>query len=463
MDVSTASVTDDIQSQAQSKKEKVLPAKASDCADKSGPSMAELKKKAKDEKAARRARAVLEKKGGGLTIQPSQKSPVQPQKLESQKVAKFQHKRMTSGEVKGPQIRGLQKVVPSVPEPPQKEDKTVELFRHLYKPKTTTIAGVSREIHPSVLALGLQMASYEIVGSCARLVATLQALKKVIASYTTPPMNSLTRHLTSYVLSPQIDFLASCRPLSISMGNAIRWLKLKISKIDPSTPDADAKQKLFHSIDAFIHERITIADQIISKSAADRIRDGDVIMTFSKSSIVQKSLVQAFNDGKVFRVIVVDSRPLNEGKNLAAALVKLGINTKYCFLNGLSHNIQDVTKIFLGAHAMMSNGRLFSRVGSAIVAMEAKEADKPVIVLCETIKFTEKVALDSIVHNEVAPADELVIPGGALQGWQDVKQLQICNLMYDVTPAEYIQMIVTESGNVPPSSVPVLHRLGNES
>jgi translation initiation factor eIF-2B subunit delta len=95
--------------------------------------------------------------------------------------------------------------------------------------------------------------------------------------------------------------------------------------------------------------------------------------------------------------------------------------------------------------------------------MEANVADKPVIVLCETIKFTERVALDSIVHNEIAPADELVIPGGPLEKWEDMKKLQLCNPMYDVTPADYIQMIVTESGNVPPTSVPVLHRLGNES
>jgi translation initiation factor eIF-2B subunit delta len=43
-----------------------------------------------------------------------------------------------------------------------------------------------------------------------------------------------------------------------------------------------------------------------------------------------------------------------------------------------------------------------------------------------------------------------------------MKRLQLCNPMFDVTPAEFIQMIVTESGNVPPTSVPVLHRLGNE-
>jgi len=119
--------------------------------------------------------------------------------------------------------------------------------------------------------------------------------------------------------------------------------------------------------------------------------------------------------------------------------------------------------VLLGAHAMMTNGRLYSRIGTALVAMEANEADKPVIVLCETIKFSDRVALDSIVHNEIAPANELVIAGGPLENWMNVKKLQLCNPMYDVTPAEYIQMIVTESGNIPTTSVPVLHRLGNEA
>jgi translation initiation factor eIF-2B subunit delta len=247
------------------------------------------------------------------------------------------------------------------------------------------------------------------------------------------------------------------------MGNAIRWLKLEVSKVDVSVPDAEAKKGLCDAIDVFIRERVTFADQVIARSAADKIKDGDVIMTYAKSSIVQRALVRAHEEGKKFRVIIVDSRPLHEGKHLAAALVRIGMDVKYCLINGLSHNIQDVTKVLLGAHAMMSNGRLFSRIGTALVAMEANEADKPVIVLCETIKFTERVALDSIVHNEIAPADELVIPGGPLEKWGDIKKLQLCNPMYDVTPADYIQMIVTESGNVPPTSVPVLHRLGNES
>ncbi|POS86740.1 hypothetical protein EPUL_000789 [Erysiphe pulchra] len=449
-------------SQLQAKKEVVEKTKAHDVIKGSGLTTAELKKKAKEEKLARRARIVKEKHGGFVDAQVSQSPSGQQLKTEGQGGIKSQHKRMISSETKVAQVRGLPKKTSSIPEVPISEDKTVELFRHLYRSRVTTIAGANKETHPAVLALGLQMSNYAICGSCARLVALLQALKRVITSYTTPPMNSLTRHFPSSVLSTQIDYLSSCRPISISMGNAISWLKRIIAQIDPVTSDADAKKLLCDSIDVFIQTRVTFADQAISDSIVKLIRDGDVIMTFAKSSVVQKALVQAFKIGKVFSVVVVDSRPLHEGKSMAAALVRLGISTKYCLLNGLSHNIRDVTKVFLGAHAMMGNGRLFSRVGTAIVAMEANDADKPVIVLCETIKLTDKVALDSIVRNEVTPADELVTPGGILQGWQDINKLQVCNLMYDVTPAEYIQMIVTELGNVPPTSVPVLYRLVNE-
>lgn len=247
------------------------------------------------------------------------------------------------------------------------------------------------------------------------------------------------------------------------MGNAIRWLKLEISKIDPDLSEADAKESVCDAIDMFMRERVTFADKVIADTTAEKIRDGDVILTYAKSSLVQRALAKAHEMGKKFRVIVVDSRPLHEGKHLASALVSLGIEVKYCLIQGLSHNIQDVTKVLLGAHAMMTNGRLYSRIGTALVAMEASEADKPVIVLCETIKFSDRVALDSIVHNEIAPANELVIAGGPLENWMDIKKLQLCNPMYDVTPAEYIQMIVTESGNIPTTSVPVLHRLGNEA
>lgn len=37
------------------------------------------------------------------------------------------------------------------------------------------------------------------------------------------------------------SFLISSRPLSVSMGNTIKWLKFKITNIPPNTPDIDVR------------------------------------------------------------------------------------------------------------------------------------------------------------------------------------------------------------------------------
>jgi hypothetical protein len=49
------------------------------------------------------------------------------------------------------------------------------------------------------------------------------------------------------------------------------------------------------------------------------------------------------------------------------------------------------TKVLLGAAAVLSNGTVMSRAGSAAVAMMASAAGKPVLVACESIKFHERV------------------------------------------------------------------------
>jgi translation initiation factor eIF-2B subunit delta len=52
--------------------------------------------------------------------------------------------------------------------------------------------------------------------------------------------------------------------------------------------------------------------------------------------------------------------------------------------------------------------------------------------------------------------------GGALSpplaGWEAAPRLGLLNLKYDAMPADYVTMVVTEFGMIPPSSVPVILR-----
>lgn len=295
-------------------------------------SPAELKKRAKAEKQARRA-AAKEQSGaplGGLPPDANGAAPSQ-QKTSKQGGGAAQPQQRNKGD-KQPQQRAAQQsgdqrsgnsqqgALPvrnrgisqsggngSKPVVKKQESKQVELFSHLYsQPRRHTIEGVSKDIHPAVLALGFQFSSYEICGSSARCVAMLEAFKEAIQDYSTPTGTSLARHLTSHYLSPQIEFLKSCRPISESMGNAIRWLKKLIVEIDPNTAEQEARDYLCEYIDRFIQERIIVTDQAIAASASSQIKNGSVVLTYAKSSIVEKTILQAQANGTQFRVAIVD-------------------------------------------------------------------------------------------------------------------------------------------------------------
>src|SRR5260221_11827372 len=95
-------------------------------------------------------------------------------------------------------------------------------------------------------------------------------------------------------------------------------------------PISQAKDSLCQYIDNYIRDRITLADEVIEELAGKKIKDGDVILTYAKwvvsfqlprqtslhacrSSVVEKVLLAAREDGKKFSVVVIDSQPLLEG------------------------------------------------------------------------------------------------------------------------------------------------------
>lgn len=183
---------------------------------------AELKKLKQQEKQAKRAQAKAAgppgtQQSGSQKENQKQKEQKQSQKKDESRPMPIRRRPSQSNAAPQQQAKKESK----------RDQKQLGLFfGHLYsQPRQHSMVGASKDVHPAVLALGLQYSSYVICGSTARMVAMLLAFKAVIESYQTPVGTSLARHLTNHHLSPQIDYLRGCRPLSISMGNAIRWLK----------------------------------------------------------------------------------------------------------------------------------------------------------------------------------------------------------------------------------------------
>ncbi|KAL9647440.1 hypothetical protein ABK040_006801 [Willaertia magna] len=381
----------------------------------------------------------------------------------------------------------------------QKKYQENRITSHLAEYKPPKSIPINQEgFHPSIIQLGMQYANGLITGCNARTIGLLVALKQVVIDYEISEDKLLSRDFDTKLVK-LIDYLKQCRPMSMGMRNALKSFKYSLHHLDKYkelTTQEQRKQKLIEEIETYIEERIDYPERQIVKHGVEKIKDGDVIMTFALSEVIERMIIKASNTKK-FTIVVVDSRPKNEGKELVKRLSKAGVKCSLVLINAVTYMMKDVTKVFLGANSVLSNGAVYSRVGTAAVAMLAKAFNVPVLVFCETYKFSEQSQLDSITNNELGDPYELVDLSGIpkrnssvnylssnesgllevegivatknaeqkddqkvynLENFESIPNLHIINLMYDITPCQHVDMVITEFGAIPPSSVPVIIR-----
>lgn len=349
--------------------------------------------------------------------------------------------------------------------------RELDLFSHMPQSETYTgtVSDAILQNHPNIpaafVAYGLQIASKKLQGSNARNLGLIDAFMAYLENFTPNPAKQFSLDLDTR-MKPAIQYVVDSRPLSVGQSNIIRFLKLKMSELAGDrtiTTTEDARKFLIRQLKIFKDVHILAADKAIIEKVSLKIQEaGDVILTFGRSYVVSKALQHAAAMGKKFKVIVLDSNPRFEGKRTLQELADQGIELEYSYINGISYFMKGVTKVLIGASAMMGNGQLFSRAGTSIVCMMAHNYRVPVLVACETYKFTDKVQLDAITRNEVDDPDLLNTPNleghNALKDWKNKPTLKMLNLVYDLTPSEFIDMIITEHGPVPSTSVPALIR-----
>ncbi|XP_022255297.1 translation initiation factor eIF-2B subunit delta-like isoform X4 [Limulus polyphemus] len=427
---------------------------------------AQLKAERKAAFEAKRVAEVADKRMSDKQTQQKSKATLRAERRavqEAQRAAKEVSKNEKSAGVKK-----VHKKTSDDPRVSQQEvRKKVRLFRHLPQYHhnyllTRNLRLAGSDLHPSIIGLGLQISQGVVRGSNARCVALLTALKEIIQDYITPPHKELSRDLEAKIRN-YMNFLNQCRPVAVSMANAVKHLTRFITKMPSNINDSEAKLRLCEQIDTFIKEEIKLAKQAISQNAGENIRNHDVVLTYTCSSSVKGALCDAYDEGKNFRVVVVDARPRLDGREMLRCLVKKGIQCSYVLINAVPYIMQEVTKVMLGAHSLQANGYVMSRVGCSQIALIARAYNVPVLVCCETYKFSEHVHTDSIVYNELADPNELVteLPPNkqTLENWQDIPSLYLLNLEYDLTPPDLVAMVITDIGNLPCTSVPVVLRV----
>lgn len=371
------------------------------------------------------------------------------------------------------------------------------LFDHLpqkFNPNSPDSIDPDISIHPAIIKLGGIYSTGIIYEDDDRACALLVAFCNVIQDYIVPTNKNIIWDLDKHIKA-QVQYLVNCRPHSVAMGNIIKFLRTAISNLPQDWNEKQIKSKLIADLKHFLTVKILLARESIAQLCHSVIKEDDVILTFGSSPVIRQVLTTIAKTKK-FKLIVVDSFPLKEGVRTLTALSPL-IKCVYVPMSGAANVMRDATRVIMGASSLLSNGTLLAPVGTGMIACLAKARRIPVIFAVETYKFSEKVQLDSIVNNELGNQLEIVRPetaaekairesekpdvkgdqsasvdtvyvpqdnigyrGGALDMSIDHSSIpyQVLNLRYDLTSMRNISVIATETGLLPPTSIPVVIR-----
>jgi len=234
--------------------------------------------------------------------------------------------------------------------------------------------------------------------------------------------------------------LISTRPTAVSLPNAVRAvMRYKGDSVD------EAKANIKELADGFILNSESAVLKI-GEIGAHRIRDGDTIMTHCNSSAAISIMAAAHKDGKNISVIATESRPRWQGHLTIRQLDETGIKTSLIVDSAVRYFMKEVDLVVMGADAVTANGSVINKIGTSQLALAAHEARKNVIIAAETYKFSPKSLLGELIEIEERNSSEVI----ADEKLREFSNVSVKNPAFDVTPREYIDLICTEVGAIPP-------------
>ncbi len=170
-------------------------------------------------------------------------------------------------------------------------------------------------------------------------------------------------------------------------------------------------------------QRLQHNGRLVSRHAAALIAPGEAILTHSFSGTVLEALLLASRRRRRFTVVCTESRPLCEGRRLAARLARAGIATRVVIDAAMVQAASEASLILVGADSVSPEG-VVNKIGTTALALAARDNGKTLYALCGTEKF-------------------LPFPGNAVPLPE----------YFDRTPLDQFSGVVAECGKLTPGGI----------
>ncbi|MEM1689416.1 MAG: ribose 1,5-bisphosphate isomerase [Candidatus Hadarchaeales archaeon] len=242
-------------------------------------------------------------------------------------------------------------------------------------------------------------------------------------------------------ISEASRLLLSTRPTAVSLSNAIQFVVRGLKKEEDLSV---LRTTVRNRAEEFIKSSLEAVKRI-GEIGAKRLRDGDVVLTHCNSQAALSVIITAFKQGKKIEAFVTESRPRLQGWLSARQLLAAGVPTTMIVDSAVRFIMKEIDKVIVGADSIASNGAVVNKIGTSQIALAAHEARVLFFVAAETYKFHPRTLIGELIEIEERDPEEVI----------DIKKfpgLKVRNPAFDITPPEYVDLIITERGIIPPSA-----------
>jgi len=243
--------------------------------------------------------------------------------------------------------------------------------------------------------------------------------------------------------------LRDTRPTAVSLPNALRYVLRNLEGETVGTLRASAVD----AAESF-RDQLERAQDDLGDIGANRLRDGDVVMTHCHSTDALACVKAAIDDGKHIEAVVKETRPRKQGHITAEQLREWDVPVTMIVDNAGRRYLDEVDHVLVGADSIAADGSVVNKVGTSMLAVSARERGVPVMVAAQTLKLHPDTLTGHTVEIEMRDETEVLSDDDR----DRLGNPNVENPAFDVTPPRYVDAIVTERGQFPPESIVTLMR-----
>jgi methylthioribose-1-phosphate isomerase len=252
-------------------------------------------------------------------------------------------------------------------------------------------------------------------------------------------------------MAAQLAALRAARPTAVNLAWAVARMQRRINEPgrgDP-VPALLAEARRIHAEDIAANHRM-------GRIGAGLLAEGARVLTHCNTGALATGgygtalgVVRAgYGAGRIRAVYADETRPWLQGSRLTAwELAQEGIPVTVIADSAAAHlmRLGEIDWVVVGADRIAANGDVANKIGTYALAVSARHHGLGFMVVAPTSTVDMDTASGADIPIENRPEEEVLTAGGARTAPPDAHAL---NPAFDITPADLIDVIVTERGAV---------------